>query len=833
MAGYVFLSYSRKDRGYVSQLASYLGTAGVDAWFDPDIRFGSDFERIIRNKIDGCSVLLVAMTPDSAASEWVAREIAWAERQGKPIVPMLLAGEVFPRFARVNYYPCHGGAMPGQDLIEQLRAHVGMPDGDRLAELREAVAEAQSWKRIGALTLVERLLGSVREETRDAARTALVGLISDPDAEVTARALQLWHSRGLGDLPAQRQPPRPRTRSGRAVVGIDFGTTNSLVGFMEAGEVTLIPNAEGSVVTPSVVAFAPDGQILVGAAAKRQTAANPAGTFYSVKLKLGTAWSVERGGRRYTAEDLAAMILARLREDVESHLGPVVVQAVMTVPAYFSMVQRDALHAAATAADLHVLRILSEPTAAAVAYGLNRTAEATVLMLDLGGGTFDVSLTEIGDGLNEIKATAGDNSLGGDDWDQALVDYLLHHVRRQSGLDLAGDRSVLLRLKVAAEAAKIELSSAMSAEVHVPFLAAGTDGPVHLLTTVSRDEFESMTRPILDRCETLIRAVLQDAGIRMESVDHIILVGGATRMPAVGKLVARLTGKQPYRGIIPEGVATGAAIQAAILTGAVKDILLLDVTPMSFGIETSHGAREKIIERNTTIPTKRSELFTTTEDFQRATVVKFFQGENERAESHQLLAALELTGIASAPRGVAEIEVTVDIDANGIVFVSAKDLGTGLEDSATVNRQSVTAARGLRPRPGTVGLVSLDASDGQRARDVVAAAERGLQRLPEFNVPGFADAESRGPSGDPVLLQVRRWRPRNPTFRMREDEVDWARGLGSRYRLVLVRMSPDGSAHDTVRYVPDPLSELTRTPPVSGEFHVSWSDIWSRGRPPF
>jgi molecular chaperone DnaK (HSP70) len=831
VAGYVFLSYSRKDRAYVDRLASFLGTAGVEVWFDPDIRYGADFERIIRAKIDGCAAVVLAMTPHSAASEWVGREIAWAGQRQKPIVPLLLAGPVFPRFARVNYHPCLDGAMPGQDLVEQLREYVGLPDGDRLAELREAVAEPQAWKRVGALLLVERLLGSVREPTRDAARTALVGLLSDPDAEVRGRAMQLWHARGLGDLPATHQPPRPRGVQTTAIVGIDFGTTNSQVGLLEAGDVSLIPNAEGDPATPSVVAFTADGRILVGGPAKRQTAANPTNTFHSVKLKLGTDWSIDRGGGRYSAEDIAALILAQLREDIHRYTGAGVVDAVLTVPAYFTQVQRDALHTAAVAADLNVLRIISEPIAAAITYGLNRTTEATVLMLDLGGGTFDVALTEIGEGVSEVKTTAGDNALGGDDWDRALVEHLLDVVRRRHGVDLTGDAAVVPRLTVAAEEAKIALSAAVSTDIRIPYLATSVDGPVHLETTVGRDEFEAMTRPILQRCEALIRSVIKDAGIGPELIDHVILVGGATRMPAVGRLVAQLTGKPPYRGIIPEGVATGAALEAGILKGIVRDTLLLDVTPISLGVEGANGMFTPLIERNTTIPTKRSDLFTTTEDSQRRVVMKVYEGERDRAADNHILATLELD-VPPAPRGVPQLELAIDIDANGIVHVAAKDLGTGREVTARVSRESVTAAHAFRAGSGSAGLILLDSSDQERALMAVHAVEFGLGRVPDAGL-GPRDVRSRDRSGEELLVHVRHGRER--TLYVREAEVTRARQAGSRYRLAVVELSPRGSAHDAVRYVLGALDKLTRTPSQRKgyDYEMPWSDIWSQARGPF
>jgi molecular chaperone DnaK len=579
-------------------------------------------------------------------------------------------------------------------------------ESDLLAELRGAVAERQAWKRIGALHLIERLLGSVREPTRNAARKALIGLIADSDREVASRALQLWQARGLGDPPvttATRDTYRPQIlAAAQPVVGIDFGTTNSAIGLLDAGDVRLIPNAEGALVTPSVVAITSDGRALIGAAAKRQAVTNPANTVRSVKLRLGTDWSIQSGDVRYTAEDIAALVLSQLQRDAEAYLGTAIYGAVLTVPAYFDQAQRYALSAAAHAAGVNVLRIINEPTAAAMTYGLNRQNDAsTVLIFDLGGGTFDVSLLEIGDGVCEVKATAGDNHLGGDDWDQALADHLIQMVRRQHGVDLTGDPTAAQRLKEVAEAAKIELSSSSRTEIRLPYLTALKAGPVHLETTVTRSEFEAMTQGVLERCKKPIKQAIRDAGLKMSDLDHVILVGGATRMPAVGSLVKELTGgKQPYRGLIPEGVVTGAALEAGVIVGQVKDVLLLDVCPMSLGVETKGGLFTKLIERNTTIPTKWSATFTTEADNQATIVTKIYEGERETAADNKLLLALELTGLAPAPRGEPQIEIAFDIDANGILHVGAKDLGSGREASGTVNRDSVAAAARYRPSKG-------------------------------------------------------------------------------------------------------------------------------------
>jgi molecular chaperone DnaK len=589
-----------------------------------------------------------------------------------------------------------------------LARNPGSVDSDALAQLREAAAGDQAWKRIGALHLIERLLASVREPVRDAARSALLGLIRDDDPQVAQRARRLWHERGLGDIPAparaRRVQPR-RTTDGAFVAGIDFGTTNSAIGVFADGEVQMVPNAEGSLMTPSVVALTPDGPPLVGAAAKRQAISNPQYTVASVKLKLGSDWTIERGGITHSAEEIAALILSRLRADAEAYTGGALFGAVITVPAYFGHTRRYALLQAAQMAGINVLRIINEPTAASITYGLNREGEQTVLVLDLGGGTFDVSLLEIGEPSSTrtddvsvcyVRATAGDNHLGGDTWDQQLADHLRSLVRQRHGVDVSRDAAAMQRLVEAAEAAKVELSSAQATDIRLPYLAATRAGPVHLDMTLTRAEFEALTRSTLERCQIPIEQVLHDSGVRKSDIDHVILVGGSTRMPAVGEFARRVTGgAKLYRGLIPEGIVTGAAIQGAVLKGQVKNLLLLDVTPMSLGIETKKGEFSKIIERNTTIPTKRSEVFSTGIDNQETVTLHLLEGERESAGDNRPLAVFELTGLSSAPRRTAQIEVTIDIDANGVLVVSAKDLGTGREKSITVSRDSAAEATQL------------------------------------------------------------------------------------------------------------------------------------------
>jgi molecular chaperone DnaK len=510
-------------------------------------------------------------------------------------------------------------------------------------------------------------------------------------------------------------------------VGIDLGTTNSVVSVLEAGEPVVIPNSEGSRTTPSVVAFSKAGEVLVGEVAKRQAITNPDRTFRSIKRHMGTTWrSEDIDGKQYSPQEISARTLMKLKRDAEAYLGDTVTQAVITVPAYFDDAQRTATKEAGQIAGLEVLRIINEPTAAALAYGLDKGDEdETILVFDLGGGTFDVSVLEIGDGVFEVKSTHGDTVLGGDDWDQRIIDWLVNQFKSAHGVDLANDRMATQRLKEAAEKAKIELSQVQQTQINLPFITATPEGPLHLDETLTRAKFQEMTADLIERCRIPFEQAIKDAGLTKGQIHHVIMVGGSTRMPAVQDLVMSLTGKEPNKTVNPdEVVAIGAAVQAGVLKGDVKDVLLLDVTPLSLGIETKGGVMTKLIERNTTIPTKRTEVFTTAEDMQPSVEIHVIQGEREMASFNKTLGKFQLVDLPPAPRGIPQIEVTFDIDANGIVHVSAKDRATNKEQSMTISGQSTLSKDDIN----------------QMVKDAEAHAEEDRQRRDEAEVRNNADS---------------------------------------------------------------------------------------------
>jgi len=565
-------------------------------------------------------------------------------------------------------------------------------------------------------------------------------------------------------------------------VGIDLGTTNSVVSALEAGDPVVIPNAEGARTTPSVVAFSKDGEVLVGEVAKRQAITNPDRTVRSVKRHMGTDWSIDIDGKAYSPQEISARILQKLKADAEAYLGDTVTQAVITVPAYFDDAQRTATKEAGAVAGLEVLRIVNEPTAAALAYGLDKEGEdQTILVFDLGGGTFDVSVLEIGDGVFEVKSTHGDTQLGGDDWDDRIIDWLVESFKNDHGVDLSADAMALQRLKEAAEKAKIELSTTQSTQINLPFVTATDQGPLHLDYTLTRAEFQKLTEDLVARCKSPFEQAIDDAGLTKGDIEHVILVGGSTRMPAIVDLAKELTGNDPHKGVNPdEVVAIGATIQAGVLKGDVKDVLLLDVTPLSLGIETKGGIMTKLIERNTTIPTKKTEVFTTAEDNQPSVEVHVLQGEREMAQFNKTLGKFQLVDLPPAQRGMPQIEVTFDIDANGIVHVSAKDTATGKEQSITITGQS-----------------SLDKDAiNQMVKDAEAHAEEDRRKKEEAEVRNQADTLVH--STDKLLVEQGE--------KLSGDEKDAVEA-----NLATLKTALEGEDVDAIRSATDALMAASQT----------------------
>ncbi|MEI8239802.1 MAG: molecular chaperone DnaK [Actinomycetota bacterium] len=566
-------------------------------------------------------------------------------------------------------------------------------------------------------------------------------------------------------------------------VGIDLGTTNSVVAVFEAGDTVVIPNSEGGRTTPSVVAFSKAGEVLVGEVAKRQAITNPDRTFRSIKRHMGEGWkSDDIDGKKYSPQEISARTLMKLKRDAEAYLGDSVTQAVITVPAYFDDAQRTATKEAGQIAGLEVLRIINEPTAAALAYGLDKGSEdEKVLVFDLGGGTFDVSVLEIGDGVFEVKSTHGDTHLGGDDWDQRVIDWLVKEFKAKHGVDLGSDKMAAQRLKEAAEKAKIELSQVQQTQINLPFITATADGPLHLDENLTRSKFQEMTADLIERCRVPFEQALKDAGISKGELNHVIMVGGSTRMPAVTDLVQSLTGKEPNKSVNPdEVVAVGAAVQAGVLRGDVKDILLLDVTPLSLGIETKGGVMTKLIERNTTIPTKRTEVFTTADDMQPSVEIHVLQGEREMASGNKTLGKFQLVDLPPAPRGVPQIEVTFDIDANGIVHVSAKDRATSKEQSMTITGQSTLDKRDI----------------DQMVKDAEAHAEDDRKRREEAEVRNNADS---------LVYQM------DKVLRDNADKVDDAQKASVEEPLAELKTALDGNDIDAIRSAHEKLMAASQS----------------------